>query len=820
MERLCDDVLQLIFFELTDPGSLTMVSKRFYQFSQVPYVRAHYFLTRYGPTQAMFQALGRGKILTESVLDILMTSGAHLSRYLIQVAFHHYFHTRSHFIKTPWVRTVPLSVFTYFLKLAADTYGDIPRGKSEDDGTIFTWFLQESRFPPQARRVNWETVRDILDKYNFIPFSHKDPLMAQFPLALALEPRLLPYAVSNGFFMDSKYRNFIFRKMFEKVSGRSVDDVVNNVKELCRLDLTMYMSRTVAAEVCMEAKYNAHGYAALKQLNKSGNLLFDLSTLVEDLLKLFLKTSSITLPQTQEALQHLYADFPSSDPVVRLVMLMTVFTPGDSRVNTATIQERLDTLKIGVLTKTDLHNLLINPYTEKYQGLIEYMGKEMISEVTGQKGMTAAEVKDIVHEVTGRCMEIESKGKMLKKLYEEFSCVRGAIIKSALGTHQLHLADLPVGCSRYHARLCRSYFRTNDDNEYFWNGRPNRKVIPRETHGKGCSSSELASASSAEEVDREMVSPRQVLGQIGQEPLSAMIRQDELTPARSRRRMIFDAIPVTPPTYIPHDQMHVAKWIKAEFGPRSSVTAVFMTHAIINENSVILNDYLLVAGRAQRVPITLKHFQILARLQRAPCNQLYREIESGAEFFLNEDEYIPKSDHARKLYTKVEVKKESSPANIPVSSVTQEHDATSGSPRGRKRPRRSTAITVRSYFVPGSDDEAIAVEDDEDYDMKMKQAEENLRLWVKHLAELLKTEQAKHQEQKKKLMKEAGPGARVRVYKNEFFRSLSTHLRLLRKIDEDKRKGLDYMTDHGPSDVDDEDYYRQTSRSKRRKTSK
>ncbi len=28
--------------------------------------------------------------------------------------------------------------------------------------------------------------------------------MAQFPLALALEPRLLPYAVSNGFFMDSK----------------------------------------------------------------------------------------------------------------------------------------------------------------------------------------------------------------------------------------------------------------------------------------------------------------------------------------------------------------------------------------------------------------------------------------------------------------------------------------------------------------------------------------------------------------------------------------------------------------------------------------
>ena len=28
--------------------------------------------------------------------------------------------------------------------------------------------------------------------------------MAQFPLALAIEPRLLPYAVANGFHMDYK----------------------------------------------------------------------------------------------------------------------------------------------------------------------------------------------------------------------------------------------------------------------------------------------------------------------------------------------------------------------------------------------------------------------------------------------------------------------------------------------------------------------------------------------------------------------------------------------------------------------------------------
>ncbi len=95
-------------------------------------------------------------------------------------------------------------------------------------------------------------------------------------------------------------------------------------------------------------------------------------------------------------------------------MLMTVFTSGGSQVNTTTIQERLDTLKIGALTKTDLHNLLINPYTEKYRWLIEYMSKEMVSDVTGQKGMTPAEVTAIVQEVTIRCMEIESKVRNLR----------------------------------------------------------------------------------------------------------------------------------------------------------------------------------------------------------------------------------------------------------------------------------------------------------------------------------------------------------------------------------------------------------------------
>jgi len=33
--------------------------------------------------------------------------------------------------------------------------------------------------------------------------------MAQFPLALAIEPKLLPYAVKNGFYMDGKARIYL-----------------------------------------------------------------------------------------------------------------------------------------------------------------------------------------------------------------------------------------------------------------------------------------------------------------------------------------------------------------------------------------------------------------------------------------------------------------------------------------------------------------------------------------------------------------------------------------------------------------------------------
>jgi hypothetical protein len=80
--------------------------------------------------------------------------------------------------------------------------------------------------------------------------------MAQFPLALSIEPRLLSLAVANGFRMDSRvrmdcflvvdlmpdeetlvqYRDFVFRRIFMRTEEHGVEDVLLNVRELCRLD--------------------------------------------------------------------------------------------------------------------------------------------------------------------------------------------------------------------------------------------------------------------------------------------------------------------------------------------------------------------------------------------------------------------------------------------------------------------------------------------------------------------------------------------------------------------------------------------------------
>ena len=45
----------------------------------------------------------------------------------------------------------------------------------------------------------------------------------------------------------------------------------------------------------------------------------------------------------------------------------------------------------------------------------------------------------------------------------------------------------------------------------------------------------------------------------------------------TRNELYFDIVVLDP--------LHVGRWAKSQFGVKSSVVAVFMTHAVINENS-------------------------------------------------------------------------------------------------------------------------------------------------------------------------------------------------------------------------------------------
>ena len=156
--------------------------------------------------------------------------------------------------------------------------------------------------------------------------------------------------------------------------------------------------------------------------------------------------------------------------------------------------------------------------------------------------------------------------------------------------------------------------------------------------------------------------------------------------------------------------------------------------------------------------MTLKHFKLLARLGRTPVSlievlsqtrlisifvqsyYLYHSIEEGAEFYFDEDDYISKSDPAKHFVRKKVVKVES-PKQTPIPSCT--HAGVSGSTArsSRKRPRRTATANVRSYVDHDSDEDAEM--SDASVREKKVVRETSMQLWIRHLGELLKSEQKK-----------------------------------------------------------------------------
>jgi len=119
---------------------------------------------------------------------------------------------------------------------------------------------------------------------------------------------------------------------------------------------------------------------------------------------------------------------------------------------------------------------------------------------------------------------------------------------------------------------------------------------------------------------------------------------------------------------------------------------------------------------------------------------MWVSIELGAEFYFDEDDYlseVAKAIRQAAMTPRVKGDKVEPSSPIPGPSFTG---------KGRKRPRRSAAVAVNSYAMPGSDDENLSEEWSTKivYDTKKKVRQETkLQLWIKQLSLLLKIETKK-----------------------------------------------------------------------------
>jgi len=114
--------------------------------------------------------------------------------------------------------------------------------------------------------------------------------------------------------------------------------------------------------------------------------------------QLFVNTRYITTASTVSSLTQLYTDFPSSDPTVRLVLLLGVFINDHTPLSATPIRlkSKLEPLGLLPITRQDVFNLMINPFVEKYQSILEFARTEV--------GLNQKEIGVLVQEVAVRCL--------------------------------------------------------------------------------------------------------------------------------------------------------------------------------------------------------------------------------------------------------------------------------------------------------------------------------------------------------------------------------------------------------------------------------
>ncbi|CUA72516.1 Transcriptional activator protein DAL81 [Rhizoctonia solani] len=860
--HLSDDVLLLIFIQLDDPLALSQTSKRFNRISKESYTRALYFITRYGHQHAMYWALGRGKLVDKQMLDIMVNNGAHVSRYLIQCAIQYRGHSAPHsFIKKHWSHSLSFESFVHLLGIAVDRMGyqDLDWAKNLDDGSVFRQWLMDKKSLGGRTRVEWDVIQEMFEKYGFIPFCPKDPLVLDFPLALSYEPRLLPLAVKNGLRLDVKYRDFIFRKVFEKPTvpreGRD-ETIIKMVEDLQRLDPIMFVSKTVAAEVCMEANINEQGYMALKKLDAARKLPYSLSTLVSALIKLFRNTRSVTFSKIISLIQSLHSNYPNpTDPKIRHVLLLTVFcSPMATRADWSEemlpqILEKLVDLGLtqppvqdgmpehskprsldlkGIpkaLSREELVNVLLSPFVENERPCIAY--------ARSKSGMGLEEwaITQLKGDVAVDCLPISSKGKLLKRLCEDKIIERRVV--EAMKSHAIHLEDLPEPfspeCATYRAKLGASLPMIGSEMYAFplWTQSMEEDQIELQSDVESESHKSIAGTLGEDPQTSIFTSSNYDLGTISQDTLSARLDREESGTRWHRRRwwthsghQISAEIEAKLP--YPAAPRHVADHILEHFKSHHRATAIMMTHSLINGNVHTLGSYI-----DENVPVTLFHIKVLARLGRQPSWKFWSKLDKQ-KFYFSEEDYLPREIIKPPSCGKMSINTLCNPDPIK-SERLQTPTTPSGFEEGSSRPRRKAASEMRTYKIP-SDSDSDEASDDMDYSYSASKRSRtkgkgkaklvdhlpnnqpestDFHLWTKHLGLLLKEEEKKWKERKRLAEKDEFGRPKERIFKTEFMRALAS------KVADMKKR--DHASTPTPSIEDDsDDEYVQRIRPKRK----
>ncbi|KAG8733536.1 hypothetical protein FRC11_005458 [Ceratobasidium sp. 423] len=737
-------------------------------------------------------------------------------------------------------------------------YKELDWSKNADDGSVFRQWLMDKKSLGGRTRVEWEVIQEMFEKYGFIPFCPKDPLVLDFPLALSYEPRLLPLAVRNGLRLDVKvpqilvtfschrsanpkhvalpqYRDFIFRKVFEKpaVSRDGRDEtIIKMVEDLQRLDPIMFVSRTVAAEVCMEANINEQGYMALRKLDAARKLPYSLSSLVSALIKLFSNTRSVTFSKIISLIQSLHSNYPNpTDPKIRHVLLLTVFcSPMTTRTDWSEemLPQILDKLvELGLiqppvrdgmpehsrsksldlkgipkaLSREELFNVLLSPFVENERPCIEYARNEL------GMGLDDWAITQLKGDVAVNCLPISSKGKLLKRLCEDESIERRVI--EAMKSHAIRLEDLPEPfspeCATYRAKLGGSLPLMGSEMYAFsplWTHSLEEDQIEPQSDFEPEPHRSVVGISGDDLQTSIFTNSNYDLGTISQDTLSARLDREESGTRWHRRRwwshsghQISAEIEAKLP--YPATPRHVADHILEHFKSHHRTTAIMMTHCLINGNMNTLGLYI-----NENVPITLFHIKVLARLGRQPCWKFWGKLDKQ-KFYFSEEDYLPRETVKPPSSGKMSINTLCNPD--PVKSERFQTPATPSTfEEGSSRPRRMAASATRTYKIPSdSDDDELS--DDMDYSYsapsrrgrtkgkgKGKAVEQppnvqpestDFHLWTKHLGLLLKEEEKKWKERKRLSEKDESGRPKERIFKTEFMRALANKVADMRKRD-------------------------------------